>query len=307
MTGLMACLIAAATALPARAYLASPPDQPPREVTSIDELEAFYKSRPGLAKEWAEIQQQLKAGVKEQPQTPEEETRPPAEGAEPVKEVQPLRQDAAPAPTAAAEEESKAAARGSDGPASSAALDQLKRAAGEKAQTAPPEVGPSQKADNTPKVPCSQQTFDKGERNEILKEICAIAEAKSKSGKMQSLYQEYLAKVYFAEGSVAGPLVKSQLEYIRKGIKDKRWEDFPTAAFGGVPPGAAATWEGSGDKGGGHITMAPGLTNMRIFDHEWLHHSDAGHADHTPIGVNEMNDVEPPCYKYMCCAPGLGC
>ncbi|MFA5138142.1 MAG: hypothetical protein WC728_02830 [Elusimicrobiota bacterium] len=300
MTGLLACLIALGSALPARAYLASPPDQAPREVTTLDELEKFYKGKPGLAKEWAEIQQQLKAGDKEQ-QAPEQE---PSADAEPVREVQPMSQDAAPAASAAAESKTTQVADGLD----SSAMAQLKKAAGEKAQTAPPAVGPSQEADNTPKVPCSQQTFDKGERNEILKEICTIAEAKSQGGKMQALYQEYLAKVYFAEGSVGGPLVKSQMEYIRKGIKDKRWEDFPTAAFGGVPPGAAATWEGSGDRGGGHITMAPGLLNMRIFDHEWLHHSDAGHADNTPIGVNEMNDVEPPCYKYMGCAPGMsGC
>ena len=291
---LLATSMTLGLALPAGAYLASPPDQPPREVTSIDELEQFYKSKPGLAKEWAEVLQQLKAGKKE----PEE-----AE-AGPLKEVQPLSQDSE---RSAPLQETRSLLEADGGGASS--MDQLRMAAGRKAQTPPPVVGPAQEVDNTPKIPCAQQTFDKGEKGEVLKGICAIAEAKSQSGKMQALYQEYLAKVYFAEGDHSGPLVKSQVRYIRKGIKDKRWEDFPTAAFGGVPPGAAATWEGSGDRGGGHITMAPGLTNMRIFDHEWLHHSDAGHADDTPIGVNEMNDIEPPCYKYMGCAPGMdgGC
>lgn len=295
--GLVAGPFVLGLALPASAYLASPPDQPPREITTLDELAQFYKSRPGLAKEWAEIQQQLKAGEKQ----PEASEQKPAAEAEPVKEVQPFSQQALPASALA---ESKTTQEIDGGGASS--MEQLRLAAARKAPPPPPAVGPAQEVDNTPKIPCSQQTFDPSERGEILKNICAVAEAKSESGKMQSLYQEYLAKVYFAEGDAGGPLVKSQTAYIRKGIQAKRWEDFPTAAFGEVPPGAAATWEGSGDKGGGHITMAPGLTNMRIFDHEWLHHSDAGHADGTPIGVNEFSDIEPPCYRYMGCAPGMG-
>jgi len=59
------------------AYIASPPDQPPREITTLDELEEFYRARPQLAKEWQELKDQIKNGDRTQPQ-PEPEAKPEA-------------------------------------------------------------------------------------------------------------------------------------------------------------------------------------------------------------------------------------
>ncbi|MFA5138080.1 MAG: hypothetical protein WC728_02520 [Elusimicrobiota bacterium] len=291
------------------AYIASPPDQPPREITTLEELEDFYRARPQLAKEWQELKEQIKNGDRAQAQ-PEPEAKSdvnirPADS--PLES--PARKEDSSAPGAAAPEPQKSDQEEAPAGASSSPMKQLKDAAGPSAKTDVPQPDSGKEIKQVPVDSPKEIDAAMTDKEKARQIISQIAEAKAEGGKMKGLYEDYLNKVYFGDANFSGPLVRSQLQYIRKGINSGNWKDFPTAAFGGVPAGAAATWEGSGNMGGGHITMAPGLMNMRVFDHEWLHHSDAGHADKTSIGVNELMSVEPPCYKYMGCAPGMngGC
>ena len=52
--------------------------------------------------------------------------------------------------------------------------------------------------------------------------------------------------------------------------------------------------------------MKEGNNSMRVFDHEWIHHGDAGHAEGSPLGKNWKMDVEPPAYAQMGCTYGGG-
>jgi len=286
----------------AGAYLASPPDQPPREITTLDELEQFYRSRPDLAKEWQELLQQLKNG--DRPEKAEEAKPEERSLSDDVGLTTPEQASSA---GASLDSGGKAGREGGGGGRS--AMGQLQGAAasaGAPEPAAPPTPDEGKEVHPPFVDPIKNVEGQMEDKEKARKIIAEIAKAKAQGDKIRKLYEDLLNKAYFSEAKFSGPLVKAEVDYIRKGINSEKWSDFPTASHGGVPPGAAATWQGSGNRGGGHITMAPGLMNLRIFDHEFLHHSDAGHADRSPLGVNELHAVEPPCYKYMGCAPGMG-
>lgn len=280
----------------ALAYLASPPDSPPVEILTFRELKDYADENPAL-KDWlGDVRRQVEEGKRRQEE--EERARREGGGAQPLGAAVDGPLDALGQaerrrhPDLSEETDNRVRPSGGD------AMQQLQRASGARGAADAPPTGSVQEID-----PIAQGLVDvdKLSGQERIKAIIHLIAVSKGEASVQQLYEDYLQKVYFGGKSGNTATTTGQVGFLRKGIEGNSWSDFPTAAHGEVPPGAAATWSG------GHITMAPGLNDVRIFDHEMIHHADSGHGDGSPIGVNENSEVEgKTSYGNMGCAPGMG-
>lgn len=291
-----AALFAAGAALlpapAARAYFATPPGAPAIEVLALQELDAFVEANPVLGG-WLEgVREQIEAGKK---QEEEGARRLGEEQPEPEREGERERRRRGHAELTLGSDE--ALARRAEIRRGGGAMSELRGMLGA-SDAVVTDAGKPQEID--PAELLAKVDLKKLKKAERAKLVIPVIAREKAAPSLQQLYQEHLQKAYFGGGGNT-PTSTAEAGYIRRGIDDLNWGSFPTAAHGAVPPGAAATWSG------GHITMAPGLVDLRIFDHEWIHHSDAANGDGSPIGENENSEVEgKTSYGNMGCVVGLG-
>lgn len=128
------------------------------------------------------------------------------------------------------------------------------------------------------------------EKAQLVEEnIWSMAERKA-TPELRQLYRDYLRRVYFHGSAKDGDAAK-HIAYIRRGLETPGGDNsFPTAHFGTVPEGVAATWSG------GDITMKTGLLDMVVFSHEWFHHTDNVNSG---IDGESMPGPEPHAYDKM--------
>jgi hypothetical protein len=276
----------------ARAYLASEPGAPPREITTVSELQNYYKGKPELAQEWNDLQKAIQSGK------PPQEEEAPKEKEERKLAVDPLpEQEKKETPI-----EEQSLGKKETAPASGTAMGQLKELDKGKTKTEAPSVDEGREVP-APKTP----------EQDIREKIEKISRAKAKDARAYRLYVEGLTDAYFNKEKLGGEYTGKVQAATRAHIEGFEIDQFPTMEFGSVPQGAAATWEGGETDGkSAHITMGEFLETAskgtkRIWDHEFNGHDrDAKKGDGSPLGVNPTGDVEKIAYDTMGCFVGLG-
>ncbi|MFA5140580.1 MAG: hypothetical protein WC728_15230 [Elusimicrobiota bacterium] len=106
------------------------------------------------------------------------------------------------------------------------------------------------------------------------------------------LYRDFLRKVYW-NGHAAGDDTGALVQRIRNALETKDgFMIFPREIMGPVPEGAAATY------GGGLVTMGPGVLDMAVHSHEWLHWWDDMNGSMDGQRGKE-DQIEPYAYDNM--------
>ncbi|MFA5139438.1 MAG: hypothetical protein WC728_09415 [Elusimicrobiota bacterium] len=286
-------IIALWTAGSAHAYLASEPGESPREITTVSELQNYYKDKPELAQEWKELQKAIQSQKPPEEEAPKEERKAVDALPEPEKQEPPP--------------EEQSLGKKETGPTSEAAMGQLKELDRGQAKTEAPAV------DEGREIPVPPGAAPKTPEQQIREKIEKIARAKAQDARAYELYVAGLTDTYFNKEKLGGEYTGKVQAATRAHIEGLEVDQFPTMEFGSVPQGAAATWEGGESNGtGAHITMGEFLETAskgtkRIWDHEFNGHDrDAKKGDGTPLGVNPTGDVEKIAYDTMGCFVGLG-